>query len=154
MLAALRFTGDVFAVPEGTPMFAGEPLLTVRAPLIEAQLAETYLLSSIGFQTMIATKAARMVKACVGRTVVEFRNPRAHSPEAGVLAGRAAYVGGCTGSSSAETGLRYGVPLFGTASHSWVMSFPTELAFEQLQHLLGENTVYLIDSYETRKGGA
>jgi len=153
MLAGLRFTGDVFAVPEGTPMFAGEPLLTVRGPLIEAQLAETYLLSSIGFQTMIATKAARVVKAAVGRTVVEFGTRRAHSPEAGVLAGRAAYVGGCAGTSNAETGLRYGVPLFGTAAHSWVMSFPTELAaFEQLQRLLGESTVYLIDSYETLAG--
>jgi nicotinate phosphoribosyltransferase len=153
MLAGLRFTGDLFAVPEGTPIFAGEPLLTVRGPLIEAQLAETYLLSTIGFQTMIATKAARVVKAAVGHTVVEFGTRRAHSPEAGVLAGRAAYVGGCTGTSNAETGLRYGVPLFGTAAHSWVMSFPTELAaFKQLQHLLGESTVYLIDSYETLEG--
>jgi nicotinate phosphoribosyltransferase len=153
MLANLRFTGDLFAVPEGTPMFAGEPLLTVRGPLIEAQLAETYLLSTIGFQTMIATKAARVVKAAVGRTVVEFGTRRAHSPEAGVLAARAAYVGGCEGTSNAETGMRYGVPLFGTAAHSWVMSFPTELAaFEQLQRLLGNNTVYLIDSYETLEG--
>ena len=121
--------------------------------MIEAQIAETYLLSSIGFQTMIATKAARVVKAAVGRTVVEFGTRRAHSPEAGVLAGRAAYVGGCAGTSNAETGMRYGVPVFGTAAHSWVMSFPTELAaFEQLQRLLGESTVYLIDSYETLEG--
>jgi nicotinate phosphoribosyltransferase len=153
MLAGLRFTGDVFAVPEGTPMFAGEPLLTVRAPLIEAQIAETYLLSTIGFQSMIATKAARVVKAALGREVVEFGTRRAHSPEAGVLAARAAYVGGCAGTSNTETGMRYGVPVFGTASHSWVMSFPTELAaFEQLQRLLGDSTVYLIDSYETLEG--
>ncbi len=153
MLAELRFSGDLFAVREGTPMFAGEPFLTLRAPLIEAQLVETYLLSMIGFQSMIATKAARVVKAALGRQVVEFGTRRAHSPEAGVLAGRAAYIGGCAGTSNAETGLRYGVPVFGTAAHSWVMAFPTELeAFQQLQKLLGENTVYLIDSYDTLEG--
>jgi nicotinate phosphoribosyltransferase len=153
MLASLRFTGDLFAVREGTPMFAGEPFLTVRAPLIEAQLVETYLLSMIGFQSMIATKASRVVKAALGRQVVEFGTRRAHSPEAGVLAGRAAYIGGCAGTSNAESGKRYEIPVFGTAAHSWVMSFPTELAaFEQLQKLLGENTVYLIDSYDTLEG--
>ena len=153
MLACLRFTGDLFAVPEGTPMFAGEPFLTLRAPLVEAQLAETYLLATIGFQSMIATKAARVVKAALGRQVVEFGTRRAHSPEAGVLAGRAAYVGGCAGTSNAESGLRYGVPVFGTAAHSWVMSFATERdSYDQLQQLLGENTVYLIDSYDTLEG--
>src|SRR5215831_4475851 len=102
---------------------------------------------------MIATKAARVVKAALGRAVVEFGTRRAHSPEAGVLAGRAAYIGGCAGTSNADTGMRYGVPVFGTAAHSWVMSFPTELAaFEQLQKLLGESTAYLIDSYDTLEG--
>ena len=153
MLAALRFTGDLFAVPEGTPMFAGEPFLTVRAPLVEAQIAETYLLSTLGFQSLIATKAARVVKAAMGREVVEFGTRRAHSPEAGVLAGRAAYIGGCAGTSNAEAGLRFGLPVFGTASHAWVMSFATEReAFEQLQTLLGENAVYLIDTYDTLEG--
>jgi nicotinate phosphoribosyltransferase len=153
MLAGLRFTGDLFAVPEGTPLFAGEPFLTVRAPLIEAQLAETYLLSTIGFQSLIATKAARVTKAALGREVVEFGTRRAHSPEAGVLAGRAAFIGGCAGTSNAAAGFRYNLPVFGTAAHSWVMSFPTEpAAFEQLQRLLGENTVYLIDSYDTLEG--
>jgi nicotinate phosphoribosyltransferase len=153
MLSKLRFTGDVFAVPEGTPMFGGEPLLTVRAPLVEAQLAETYLLSTIGFQTMIATKASRVVRAALGRAVVEFGTRRAHSPEAGVLAGRAAYIGGCAGTSNTETGFRYGVPVFGTAAHSWVMSFHDELAaFRQLQELLGGNTVQLIDTYDTMEG--
>ncbi len=153
MLASLRFTGDLFAVPEGTPMFAGEPFLTLRAPLMEAQIAETYLLSTIGFQSLIATKAARVVKAAMGREVVEFGTRRAHSPEAGVLAGRAAYIGGCAGTSNAEAGLRYQLPLFGTASHAWVMSFPTEYeSFEQLQKLLGESTVYLIDTYDTIGG--
>jgi nicotinate phosphoribosyltransferase len=153
MLAGLRFTGDVFAVQEGTPMFSDEPFLTIRAPIIEAQIIETYLLATIGFQSMIATKAARVVRAALGRQVVEFGTRRAHSPEAGVLAGRAAYIGGCAGTSNAETGMRYGVPVFGTAAHSWVMSFPTELAaFEQLQKMLGESTAYLIDSYDTLEG--
>jgi len=153
MLAELRFTGDLFAVAEGTPLFGGEPFLTLRAPLVEAQIAETYLLSMIGFQSMIATKAARVVKAAMGRSVVEFGTRRAHSPEAGVLAGRAAYIGGCEGTSNTESGMRFGIPVFGTAAHSWVMSFQHERqAFEQLQRLLGESTVYLIDSYDTIEG--
>jgi nicotinate phosphoribosyltransferase len=153
MLAELRFTGDLFAVPEGTPLFPGEPFLTLRAPIVEAQLPETYLLSTIGFQTMIATKAARVVKAARGRSVVEFGTRRAHSPSAGVLAARAAYIGGCEGTSNAETGLRFGVPVFGTCAHSWVMSFTHERdAFVQLQKLLGESTVYLIDTYDTIEG--
>ena len=153
MLAELRFTGDLFAVREGTPLFADEPFLTVRAPLIEAQLIETYLLATIGFQSTIATKAARVVRAARGNAVVEFGTRRAHSPEAGVLAGRAAYIGGCLGTSNAETGFRYGVPVLGTAGHSWVMSFPDEVAaFNSLQQLLGESTVYLIDTYDTLEG--
>ncbi len=153
MLADFKFSGDLFAVPEGTPLFPGEPFLTLRAPLVEAQIPETYLLSTIGFQSMIATKATRVVKASLGRSVVEFGTRRAHSPEAGVLAARAAYIGGCAGTSNAETGLRYGVPVFGTTAHSWVMSFAHEQrSFEQLQRLLGETTVYLIDSYDTFEG--
>jgi nicotinate phosphoribosyltransferase len=153
MLAGLRFTGDVDAVAEGSVVFAQEPLLRVRAPLIQAQIAETYLLSMIGFQTMIATKAARLVGAAGGRAVVEFGTRRAHSPEAGVLAGRAAYVGGCVGTSNTLTGYRYGVPVFGTAGHSWVQSFPSELeSFRELQKLLGEATVHLVDTYDTLQG--
>jgi nicotinate phosphoribosyltransferase len=152
-LRGLRFTGDLFAVPEGTPVFAGEPVLTVRAPLIEAQIAETYLLSSIGFQSLVATKAARIVETAAGRSVVEFGTRRAHSPEAGVLAGRAAYIGGCAGTSNTLTGFRYGVPVFGTAAHSWVLAFPDEMeSFRRLQQLLGPATVYLIDSYDTIEG--
>ncbi len=150
MLGELRFTGDLFAVPEGTPLFAGEPFLTVRGPLIEAQLPETYLLATIGFQSMIATKAGRVVKAAMGRDVVEFGTRRAHSPGAGVLAGRAAYIGGCVGTSNTETGRHFGIPVFGTCAHSWVMSFAHEReSFAQLQKLLGESTVYLIDTYDT-----
>jgi nicotinate phosphoribosyltransferase len=153
MLRGFRFTGDVFAVPEGTPMFAGEPILTVRAPLLEAQIPETYLLAMIGYQSLVATKAARMVEAAAGRAVVEFGTRRAHGPAAGVLAGRAAFVGGCTGTSNTLTGMRYGIPVFGTAAHSWVQSFPSEAeAFERLQNLLGPATTYLIDTYDTLEG--
>lgn len=152
-LRAFRFTGDVFAAPEGTPLFAGEPLLTLRAPLMEAQIPETYLLATLGFQSLIATKAARMVEAAGGRGVVEFGTRRAHSPEAGVLAGRASYIGGCLGTSNTLAGQRFGIPVYGTAAHSWVMSFPTELeAFRRLQELLGPATTYLIDSYDTLEG--
>jgi len=152
-LAAFRFTGDVWAVPEGTPLFAGEPVMTVRAPLWQAQLAETFLLSTISFQTLIATKAARITEAAGGCDVVEFGTRRAHSPEAGVLAGRAAYIGGCIGTSNTLTGFRYGVPVFGTAAHSWVLAFGEELeAHRELQKLLGLSTVYLIDTYDTLEG--
>ena len=153
MLRAWRFTGDLFAVREGTPVFPGEPLLTLRAPMLEAQIPETFLLSTIGFQTMVATKAARVVDAAGGRSVVEFGTRRAHSPEAGVLAGRAAYIGGCRGTSNTLAGFRYGVPLFGTAAHSWVLAFPTEMeAFDRLHQLLGPGTVQLIDTYDTLEG--
>src|SRR5580658_2901880 len=152
-LRELRFTGDLFAMAEGTPIFANEPFLTIRAPLLEAQIAETYLLSTIGFQSLIATKASRIVEVAQGRAVVDFGTRRAHSPEAGVLAGRASYIGGCIGTSNTETGFRYGIPVFGTAAHSWVQSFATETeAFERLQNLLGDATAYLIDTYDTLEG--
>jgi nicotinate phosphoribosyltransferase len=152
-LRDLRFTGDLFAVSEGTPIFANEPILTVRAPLLEAQIVETFLLATIGFQSLIATKASRIVEVAGGRAVVDFGTRRAHSPEAGVLAGRASYIGGCAGSSNTETGFRYGIPVFGTAAHSWVQAFPTERdAFARLQNLLGDATAYLIDTYDTLEG--
>lgn len=152
-LRGFRFTGDLFAVPEGTPLFAGEPVLTVRAPFIEAQIPETYLLSAITFQTLVATKAARTVEAAAGRSVVEFGTRRAHSPEAGTLGARAAYIGGCIGTSNTLTGFRYGIPVFGTAAHSWVMSFCDEAkAFQKLQNVLGPHTVQLIDTYDSIEG--
>lgn len=152
-LARFRFTGDLFAVPEGTIVFAGEPILTVRAPLMEAQIPETYLLATVGFQSLVATKASRLVNAAAGRAVVEFGTRRAHSPEAGVLAGRAAYIGGCIGTSNTLAGFRFGIPVFGTAAHSWVLAFESELeAFRQLQQLLGPATVFLIDTYDTIEG--
>jgi len=152
-LPSFHFEGDVWAVPEGTPLFAGEPVMTVRGPLWQAQIAETYLLSMISFQTLVATKAARMVEAAAGRGVVEFGTRRAHSPEAGVLAGRAAYVGGCLGTSNVLTGFRYGVPVYGTAAHSWVLAFQDELEAQlALQKLLGTGTIYLIDTFDTLEG--
>ena len=125
-LRNFRFTGDLFSVPEGTPLFAGEPVLTVRAPLIEAQIPETYLLSAITFPSLIATKAARCVETGGGREIVEFGTRRAHTPEAGVLGARASYIGGCSGTSNTLAGFRYGIPVMGTAAHSWVMSFSGE----------------------------
>jgi nicotinate phosphoribosyltransferase len=152
-LINFRFTGDVFAIPEGTPVFPEEPVLTLRAPLMEAQIVETFLLSMIGFQSLIATKAARVVEAAGGRSVVEFGSRRSHSPEAAVYGGRAAYVGGCLGTSNTECGFRFGIPVFGTAAHSWVLSFENERqAYRKLQELLGEQTVYLIDTYDTLQG--
>jgi nicotinate phosphoribosyltransferase len=152
-LRALRFTGDLFAVQEGTPVFAGEPVLTIRAPIIEAQIPETYVLAAVTFQTLIASKAARCVEAAGGRPVVEFGTRRSHTAEAGVLGGRAAYLGGCAGTSNTLAGFRYGIPAMGTAAHSWVMSFASEgEAFRQLQRLMGENTIQLIDTYDTLEG--
>ena len=152
-LRDFRFTGDLFAVPEGTPLFAGEPVLTLRAPVIEAQLPETYLLSAVTFQTLIASKAARCVEAAAGRPIAEFGTRRAHTPEAGTLGARAAYVGGCAGTSNTLAGFRYAIPVMGTAAHSWVMAFPCEVdAFRKLQRVLGESTVQLIDTYDTLEG--
>ena len=152
-LKDFRFTGDLFAVPEGTPLFAGEPVLTIRAPIIEAQIPETYLLSAITFQTLVASKAARCVEAAKGRAVVEFGTRRAHTPEAGVLGARAAFIGGCAGTSNTLAGFRFGIPVMGTAAHSWVMSFACEMdAFRKLQRVLGSSTVQVIDTYDTLEG--
>jgi nicotinate phosphoribosyltransferase len=152
-LRDFRFTGDLFAVPEGTPLFAGEPVLTLRAPLIEAQIPETYLLSSITFQSLIATKASRMVEVAKGRTIVEFGTRRAHTPEAGVLGARAAFLGGCMGTSNTLAGYRFGIPVVGTAAHAWVMSFASETdSFRKMQELLGKQSVHLVDTYDTIEG--
>jgi len=152
-LSKFRFTGDLFAVPEGTPMFPGEPFLTIRAPIVEAQIPETYVLSALGFQSLIASKAARLVEAAAGRQVVEFGTRRAHTPEAGVLGARAAYIGGCAGTSNTLAGFRFGIPVMGTAAHSWVMAFACEReAFRHLQRVLGEAAVQLIDTYDTLQG--
>jgi nicotinate phosphoribosyltransferase len=152
-LRGFRFTGDLFAVPEGVPVFPGEPVLTIRAPIVEAQIPETYVLSAVAFQSLISTKAARSVEVAGGRAVVEFGTRRAHTPEAGVVGARAAYIGGCAGTSNTLAGFRYGIPVMGTSAHSWVMSFPGETeAFRQLQRVLGDATVQLIDTYDTLEG--
>ena len=152
-LGEFRFTGDVWSVEEGAPLFAGEPLLRVSAPLPEAQIPETYLLAAITFQTLIATKASRVVEAAAGRAVVEFGTRRAHTAEAGVLGARAAYIGGCAGTSNVEAGARFLVPVYGTAAHSWTLAFDSEReAFARLQELLGERAIYLVDTYDTEAG--
>jgi nicotinate phosphoribosyltransferase len=149
-LADFRFTGDVFAVPEGSVIYEGQPVMNVRASMIEGQIPETYLLSAITFETLVATKAARICHAARGRDVVEFGTRRAHTPEAGVLGARAAYIGGCAGTSNTLAGKLYNIPVMGTAAHSWVLSFPTETeAFEKLQRLLEDRTVQLLDTYDT-----
>ncbi len=152
-LARLRFTGNVSAPPEGTVIFANEPLLRVEAPIIEAQLAETYLLSTVLFQTMIASKAARVVDAASGRPVVDFGTRRAHGPEAGVLAARAAYLGGCAGTSNVEAGRRFGIPVFGTMAHSFILASRSEKeAFERFMDAFPDNASLLVDTYNIREG--
>jgi nicotinate phosphoribosyltransferase len=152
-LREFRLHGDVFAMREGTPFYAGEPVLSIRAPLIEAQIPETFLLALLGFQSNVAAKAARLVAAAGHRPIVEFGSRRAHSPGAGVLAARAAFIGGCTATSNIEAGQLYGIPLSGTSAHSWVQSFASEqVAFRELQQLLGPETTLLIDTYDTKQG--
>jgi nicotinate phosphoribosyltransferase len=149
-LATLRFTGEVCAVPEGTPVFPLEPLLRVTAPLIEAQLVETALLAIITFQTSIASKTARIVHAAQGRTIMEFGSRRAHGPDAALHAARAAYLAGCDSTSNVEAGFRFGVPLAGTMAHSWVKSFGNELeAFRAFAAVYGDRSIFLIDTYDT-----
>ncbi|MGH9161114.1 MAG: nicotinate phosphoribosyltransferase [Vicinamibacteraceae bacterium] len=148
-LARFRFTGDVWAVAEGTPVFAQQPLLRVTAPAGEAQIVETALLSIVGFQTSIASKAARAVAAAEGRPVVEFGSRRAHGPEAARYAARAAYLAGCAATSNVEAGFLFGIPVSGTMAHSWVMSFASELeAFRTFASVHGPESVFIIDTYD------
>ncbi|HET9695288.1 MAG TPA: nicotinate phosphoribosyltransferase [Terriglobales bacterium] len=149
-LSDLRFTGEIWAMPEGTAVFAEEPILRVTAPLIEAQIVETYLLAVITFQTMIASKAMRVVQAAEEKSVIEMGSRRAHGPEAGILAARAAYIAGCAGTSNVEAGLRFGIPTFGTIAHSYVMALDDEAeAFESYTRLFPQNSTLLIDTYDT-----
>ena len=151
-LKKFRFTGTVWAVPEDTILFPDEPILRIEAPIIEAQIVETYLLSTINFQSLIATKASRIVSAAEGRSsIVEFGSRRAHGPQAGLLAARAAYIGGCAGTSNTLAGYKLGIPIFGTMAHSYVMSFETEEeAFEQFSHLFPSGFL-LVDTYDSIK---
>lgn len=149
-LPAFRFTGDVWAMDEGEVFFSHEPLLRVTAPAAEAQLVETALLAVITFQTSVASKAARVVGAASGRTVIEFGSRRAHGLDAAVHAARAAYIGGCLATSNLEAGRRFGIPVSGTMAHSWVMGFADEVdAFRQYMQIFGEHATLLIDTYDT-----
>ncbi|MCY4391573.1 MAG: nicotinate phosphoribosyltransferase [Chloroflexi bacterium] len=152
-LGRLRFTGDVWAVPEGEAVFAGEPLLRVTAPLIEAQLAETFLLNAIAFQTMVATKAARIALACGDRTFVDFSGRRDHGAGAALGAARASFVGGASATSNVLAGQLYGLDLSGTMAHSYVLSFTDETdAFRAYARDFPEGAVLLIDTYDTVEG--
>jgi len=149
-LREFRFTGDVWALPEGTVFFANEPILRVTAPIIEAQIIETYLLSTINFQTLIAAKASRIVQSSRGRDVVEFGARRAHGPEAALLAARSSYIGGCVGTSNVLAGYRFGIPIYGTMAHSFVMNYETEEeAFVRFCKTFPSNPALLLDTYDT-----
>jgi nicotinate phosphoribosyltransferase len=149
-LRDFRFTGDVWAMPEGTAVFANEPILKISAPVIEAQIVETFLLSTINFQTMIAGKAARVVTAAGGRNCIEFGTRRAHGSEAGLMAARAAYIGGCVGTSNVEAGFLFGIPTMGTLAHSFIMLFDKEDdAFKSFLKVFPETATILVDTYDT-----
>lgn len=153
-LRNFRFSGDIFAVPEGTPVFPKEPLLTVRATAVEAQLIETYILLILNHQSLIATKANRVVRAAQGRTVLEFGSRRAQGAQGAILGARAAYIGGCHGTACTISDQIYGVPAGGTMAHSWVQMFDTELeAFETYCRLYPTNATLLVDTYNTLKSG-
>jgi nicotinate phosphoribosyltransferase len=149
-LRDFSFTGDVWAMPEGTIAFAGEPLLRVNAPLIEAQIIETFLLATINFQTSIATKAARIVESGQGRGIIEFGARRCHGFGAAIYAARAAFIGGCIGTSNVEAGRMFDIPVYGTAAHSFVMAFDREIdAFRAYHEVFPQSTTLLLDTYDT-----
>lgn len=153
-LAAFRFTGDIFAVPEGTMVFPGEPILTVRAPIAEAQLIETALLNIINHQTLIASKAAKICYSAKGDSVMEFGLRRAQGPDAGIYGARAAVIGGCSSTSNVLAGEMFGIPVSGTHSHSWVMNFPSETeAFRAYARCYPDACLLLVDTYDTLKSG-
>jgi len=153
-LKGFKFTGHIWAVPEGTVVFPHEPLIRVTAPLPEAQLIETTLLNIMNFQTLIATKAARIRHAAQGDPVVDFGLRRAHGPDGALMASRAAYVGGIEGTSNVLAGQIYGIPIRGTHAHSWVESFPSELeAFRAYARVYPDSCVLLVDTYDTLRSG-
>ena len=153
-LRGFRFTGDIYAVPEGTPVFPREPILTVCAPAVEVQLVETFLLLSINHQSLIATKANRIVRAAQGRPVSEFGSRRAQGADGAVLGARAAYIAGCAGTACTLTDRAYGVPAGGTMAHSWVQMFDSELdAFRTYCKIYPHNATLLVDTYHVLKSG-
>ena len=152
-LAELTPACDVDAVPEGTVVFPHEPLLRINGPLLQCQLVETTLLNIINFQTLIATKSARICQAAHGTEVLEFGLRRAHGPDGGLAASRAAYIGGCSATSNVLAGKVFGIPVRGTHAHSWVMSFDSELkAFEAFANAMPANSIFLVDTYDTLNG--
>ncbi len=153
-LRNFKFHGDIYAVPEGTPVFPNEPVMTVRAPAIEAQMIETFVLLSINHQTLIATKANRIVRAAQGRAVLEFGSRRAQGASGAVDGARAAYIGGCAGTACTLTDELYGVPAGGTMAHSWIQMFDSEYdAFKTYCELYPDNPTLLVDTYNTLKSG-
>ncbi len=153
-LSNFRFSGDIYAIPEGTVVFPREPLIKVVAPIMEAQLVETAILTIINHQSLIATKAARVVYAAKGDSIMEFGLRRAQGPDAGVYGARAAMIGGCVGTSNVLTGQLFDVPVMGTHAHSWIMSFPDEYtAFRTYADLYPDSCCLLVDTYDTLKSG-
>lgn len=153
-LEKFHFTGDIWAVPEGTPVFPGEPIITVRAPAIEAQFIETFVLLTFNHQSLIATKANRIVRAANGRPISEFGSRRAQGSDGAILGARAAFIGGVANSACAIADIRYGVPAGGTMAHSWVMMFDDEYtAFKQYCEVYPENATLLVDTYNVLKSG-
>ena len=153
-LKDFKFTGDIWAVPEGTPVFPKEPIITVRAPAIEAQLIETFLLLSVNHQSLIATKANRVVRAAQGRKVLEFGSRRAQGADAAILGARAAYIGGCHGTACTISDQLFGVRAGGTMAHAWVQMFDTEYeAFKTYCEMYPDNPTLLVDTYNTLKSG-
>ena len=153
-LRNFKFTGDIYAVPEGTPVFPNEPILTIRAPACEAQLIETYVLLTVNHQSMIATKANRICLAAQGRTVLEFGSRRAHGADAATDGARAAYIGGCAGTACTLSDMVYGVPAGGTMAHSWVQMFDSEYeAFKAYCEIYPNNATLLVDTYNVLKSG-
>ncbi len=152
-LKNFKFTGDVCAVPEGTVAFPCEPLIRVTAPIIEAQLVETFLLNTVNLQTMIATKASRVVQAAKGKAVVEFGLRREHGIDAGMKVARCSYIAGCSGTSNVLAGMTYDIPVFGTMAHSFVMSFEKEIdAFRAFAKTFPNKSTLLIDTYDDMAG--
>lgn len=153
-LRGFHFTGDIYAIPEGTVVFPKEPLIKVIAPVIEAQLVETAILNLVNHQSLIATKAYRVVHAAQGDGVMEFGLRRAQGPDAGIYGARAAVIAGCIGTSNVYAGQKFRMPVLGTHAHSWIMSFPTELeAFKAYARLYPNNCILLVDTYDTLKSG-
>ncbi|CAN5328254.1 nicotinate phosphoribosyltransferase [soil metagenome] len=153
-LAGLRFTGDVWAMLEGTPVFGDEPILRVTAPLAQAQLIETTLLHRISYSSLVASNAVQIAQAAGGKPLLEMGARRAHGPDGALTGARAAFIGGCSATSNVEAGRRYGVPLAGTQAHAWIMAFGDELeAFRAFARAFPDNCVLLVDTYDTLRSG-